>query len=122
MLFRARGEGEVDRTIGLVLRLRGPLHCVVNVLDTVVPELLILYLFFWKRSGCLCEIFFEFFWAIAGPVLKMVAVDHHAYSNFSKRQFFWPCRGHAYCAMPANGTKTVQKEVAFIAQCRIMVI
>lgn len=69
----------VDRTIGLVDRCRGPDHCVVNVLDTVVPEGVIFYLFF-----------FYFSWAIAGPVLEMEAVDHHACQRYQHLAFFWP--------------------------------
>jgi hypothetical protein len=40
----------VDLAIVLVARLRGPDHCVVNVLGMVLPELLILYLFFFYFS------------------------------------------------------------------------
>jgi hypothetical protein len=71
-------DGLVDPAMVLVARLRGPLHCVVNVLGMVVPELLILYLFF-----------FYFFLVIGGPVLKMVAVAHHAYSCITNPDFFW---------------------------------
>jgi len=45
----------------------------------VVPEGVIFYLFF-----------FYFSWAIAGPVLEMVAVDHHAYPRYQHPAFFWP--------------------------------
>lgn len=69
----------VDRAMRLVDRCRGPDHWVVNVLDTVVPEGVIFYLFF-----------FYFSWAIAGPVLKMEAVDHHAYPVTNRPRFFWP--------------------------------
>jgi len=55
-LRRGPAEGEVDLTIGLVLRLRGPDHWVVNALGMVVPEGVIFYLFF-----------FYFFWAFVGP-------------------------------------------------------
>ena len=57
MLFRARG----DRVVGVamrVMRLRGvlgPEYCVMNVLGIVLPESLILYLFF-----------FYFFWLVLG--------------------------------------------------------
>ena len=57
---------------------RGPEYCVMNVLGTVVPEVLIFYLFF-----------FYFFWMVVGPVLKMEAVDHHAYSHITNPDFFW---------------------------------
>ena len=51
----------------------------VKLLGTVVPEVLILYLFF-----------FYFFWMVAGPVLKMEAVDHRAYPYYQNSDFFWP--------------------------------
>jgi hypothetical protein len=43
---------------------------VVKLWGTVLPELLILYLFFWKSFQGLTGIFFEFFWAVAGPGFK----------------------------------------------------
>ena len=65
-----------------MLRLRGvlaPEYCVMNVLGMVLPESLILYLFF-----------FYFSW-IEGwaPVLKMEAVDHRAYPWITNPDFFW---------------------------------
>jgi putative effector of murein hydrolase LrgA (UPF0299 family) len=69
----------VDPAMELVARLRGPLHCVVNVLGMVVPEGVIFYLFF-----------FLFFWAVGAQVSKMEAVDHHAYSCITNLAFFWP--------------------------------
>ena len=49
------------------------------MLGTVVPESLILYLFF-----------FYFFWAIGDQVLKMEAVVHHASLITKRTPFFWP--------------------------------
>ncbi len=68
----------VDPTRDLVDRLRGPDHWVVNVLGMVVPDAVILYLFF-----------FIFSWFGGRPVLKMVAVAHHAYSHITNPDFFW---------------------------------
>ena len=51
----------------------------VNVLGTVLPELLILYLFFFYFSGQLGD-----------QVLKIEAVAHHAYPVTNRPWFFWP--------------------------------
>jgi len=72
-------ERVVDPTRDLVARLRGPDHWVVNVLGIVVPDAVILYLFF-----------FIFSWVEGGPVLKMVAVAHHASPLYQHLAFFWP--------------------------------
>lgn len=72
----------------LVLRLRGPDHWVVKLWGTVLPELLILYLFFWKSFQGLIGIFFEFFWAVAGPGFKNGGRGSSRLPMFTKTQIF----------------------------------